>query len=91
MAPLLKERQHVVAGLVSGVAQAGMLSPLDRALYLSMVERRPLLQRANWAAPYQGILQTISHRTLSGSLYYVLQDEMLAIITTATGMTVSRR
>ena len=76
---------QVVAGLVSGVVQAALLNPLDRALFVALIEQRGVMHVANWAAPYQGVLQAISQRTLSGSLYYVLQDSLRPYCTPVSG------
>ena len=45
------------------------------ALYLSVRDRRPFLHRQNWVDPYQGFLQTIVHRAVSGGLYFPLGDQ----------------
>jgi hypothetical protein len=71
--------RHTVAGICSGITQAALLNPLDRALYISLTTRRPVVHPSNWTHPYQGLLQAISQRTLSGSLYYIFQDEMISL------------
>ena len=85
-AEMIAHHMQIVPGLVSGVAQAAVMSPADRALYLSVTNRRPFLTPANWATPYQGFGQAISHRTLAGSVYYILQDEMIALFTPILGL-----
>eukprot|EP00051_Salpingoeca_urceolata_P011651 m.144681 g.144681 ORF g.144681 m.144681 type:complete len:310 (-) comp17201_c0_seq6:178-1107(-) len=62
-----------VAGLCSGTVQAGLLTPWDRALYLSVKEHNRFLSKTNWIKPYEGFLQTIVQRTFSGGIYFVLQ------------------
>jgi hypothetical protein len=64
----------ILAGLASGVSVAGLFNPWDRALYLSVLHSRPFLHRANFHRPYQGFLQVVLHRTLSGGLYFPLFD-----------------
>lgn len=64
----------IMAGLASGVSVAGLFNPWDRALYLSVLHTRPFLTPANFHHPYQGFLQVVVHRTLSGGLYFPLFD-----------------
>ena len=64
---------NVVAGTAVGVLQSVLFNPWDRALYLSVKEKRPFLLRENFRNPYQGWLQSAVHRTVSGGLYFVLQ------------------
>ncbi|CEM32710.1 unnamed protein product [Vitrella brassicaformis CCMP3155] len=71
---LLREWRFFLCGLTSGVAQAAAFTPVDRALYLSVRDRRPFLHRQNWVDPYQGFLQTIVHRAVSGGLYFPLES-----------------
>lgn len=60
-------------GLGAGVIQAGLLNPYDRALYLSVKNRRPFLHADNWKQPYQGFLQSVGGRALSGGLFFPLE------------------
>ncbi len=57
-----------VCGLIAGVASAGMFNPVDRALYLSVKERRSFLMMENFRRPYQGFLQTVLTLTLTLTL-----------------------
>ena len=72
-------------GMLGGIGQAGIFNPWDRALYLSVKERRPFLHRENWRQPYQGFLQAIVVRTLSAGLYFPLEDMFLPIVSKALG------
>jgi len=71
---------NFVAGLVSGVVQAGLLNPWDRALYLSVVQHRPFIRCANFKDPYRGFWQSVVHRTLSGGTYFMLQAQMQTLL-----------
>lgn len=64
-------------GVVSGMVTAGLLNPYDRALYLSVKNRRPFFDRQNWSSPYRGFTQTLFQRAVSTGLYFPL--EQLAI------------
>eukprot|EP01126_Amoeba_proteus_P000650 TRINITY_DN10180_c0_g2_i1.p1 TRINITY_DN10180_c0_g2~~TRINITY_DN10180_c0_g2_i1.p1 ORF type:complete len:316 (+),score=51.00 TRINITY_DN10180_c0_g2_i1:80-949(+) len=63
-----------LAGLTSGVIQAGLFNPWDRALYLAVQHRRNFLMWDNFTSPFRGFCQAVVQRTLSGGLYFVLQD-----------------
>lgn len=54
------------AGLTSGVIQAGLLNPWDRALYLSVKDSTAFLSKANWNAPYHGFSQAVVGRAIAG-------------------------
>jgi len=70
----------VYCGLVSGVLQAGVFSPWDRALYLSLIEDRPFLHRLNFRHPWAGVLTNLVQRTMSGGLYFPLEDIFRGIL-----------
>jgi hypothetical protein len=64
----------VYCGLVSGVLQAGVFSPWDRALYLALIHDRSFLDINNFRNPWAGVLTNLVQRTLSGGLYFPLED-----------------
>ena len=66
-----------VCGLLAGVAQAAVFNPYDRALYLSIKERRNFLSWSNWKAPYNGFLQSLGGRAVAGGLYFPLEHLFL--------------
>ena len=63
-------------GLISGLIQAALFNPWDRALYLSVKENRNFLNIYNFHDPFAGVLQTISQRTISNGLYFPLEDNV---------------
>jgi hypothetical protein len=67
-------------GLAAGVAQAGLFNPFDRALYLSVKNEVPFLRWQNFESPYQGFIQSVGHRALSGGLYYPLEQFFMTLI-----------
>ena len=71
--------------MLGGIGRAGLFNPWDRALYLSVKERRPFLHHENWRQPYQGFLQAIVVRTLSAGLYFPLEDMFLPIVSKTFG------
>lgn len=64
----------VKCGILGGVVQAVVFNFFDRALYLSMKNSTPFLDRNNFREPMAGVLQTISQRALSSGLYFPLED-----------------
>ena len=64
----------IYCGLVSGVMQAGVFNFWDRALFLSVKENRPFLDAQNFVKPFTGMLQSLIQRTVSGGLYFPLED-----------------
>ncbi|KAJ9453242.1 mitochondrial carrier protein [Diplonema papillatum] len=64
------------AGLVSGVVQAVIFNPYDKALYLSVTAHRPFLRWENFSRPFHGLAQAVVQRVASGGLYFVLQREI---------------
>eukprot|EP00052_Salpingoeca_macrocollata_P009101 m.71900 g.71900 ORF g.71900 m.71900 type:complete len:285 (+) comp16931_c0_seq6:90-944(+) len=69
-----------IAGTASGVAQAGLFNPWDRALYLSVRDDRFFLHRENFRHPFLGFSQAVVQRTVSGGLYFALQGTFVALL-----------
>ncbi len=67
-------KRRFEAGLASGLVCASLFNPWDRALFLSVIESRAFLSPSNFRQPFQGLSQTLVHRTVSNGLYFVLQD-----------------
>ena len=61
-------------GLVSGIVQAGVFNPWDRALYLSIKENRHFLNIENFKNPFAGLIQTLFQRAVSAGLYFPLEE-----------------
>ena len=61
-------------GLTSGLLQAGLFNPWDRALYLSIKDNRPFLHAENFHKPFSGLSQTIVQRAVSTGLYFPLEE-----------------
>lgn len=68
----------LLCGLTAGVLQAGLFNPYDRALYLSVTQKRPFLHTKNWTHPYAGVFQSLGIRALSGGLYFPVEHWLLA-------------
>jgi len=64
-----------LCGFSSGLLTAVILNPWDKALYLSVVEKRPFLDRRNFLNPYGGVFQTAVQRSLSSGLYFPLETK----------------
>mmetsp|Transcript_31414 Transcript_31414/g.91353 ORF Transcript_31414/g.91353 Transcript_31414/m.91353 type:complete len:332 (-) Transcript_31414:443-1438(-) len=61
-------------GMLVGMLTTGMLSPVDRALYLSVLHRRPFLSLVNFKDPYQGVLQALFGKVVSNGLYFPIEE-----------------
>jgi hypothetical protein len=73
MARKPSEDASFVCGLTSGGASAVIFNPYDRALFLSLRDRRPFLSWDNFKRPYQGFAQGIVGRVVSTGLYFPLE------------------
>ena len=69
-----KYLQLLNCGLISGLLQAGVFNPWDRALNLSVKHERPFLRMENFKNPMAGVFQTIFQRAVSTGLYFPLED-----------------
>lgn len=74
-APAQLAQIYFLSSLFQGVLSTGIFSPFDRALYRAQVHNRPFWIRANFISPYQGCYQAMALRCLTGSTYYIAQDE----------------
>ncbi|KAL8273560.1 hypothetical protein Esti_002487 [Eimeria stiedai] len=60
--------------IITGFTTAIVFNPWDKALYLSVKDRRPFLDPLNWKQPFSGLMQAISSRTLNTGLYFFLES-----------------
>jgi len=67
-------------GFLSGLTQAGVFHPWDRALYLSVKNNVPFLQKQNFVNPMAGVFQTLFQRGMSVGLYFPLEDVFDALL-----------
>lgn len=64
-----------VCGLMSGLTQSGVFNAYDRAMYHSIVHRRPFLDSTNWRGnPFAGVSPSFLQRSFSAGLYFPLED-----------------
>lgn len=61
-------------GFMSGLIQAFLFNPWDRALYLSVKYERPFLRWNNFHHPFDGVTQTVVQRAISSGLYFPLEE-----------------
>jgi hypothetical protein len=61
-------------GFISGLLQAFLFNPWDRALYLSVKHERHFLQKINFEDPMRGVTQTLVQRAISSGLYFPLEE-----------------
>lgn len=61
-------------GLGSGLLQACLFNPWDRALYLSVKYNRSFLLFENFSHPMAGVTQSVLQRAISSGLYFPLEE-----------------
>lgn len=66
----------ITCGLFTGAFCSGLFNPWDRALYLSVFHSRSFLSLKNFSAPYQGVFQAVTQRSVFGGIYYVMQGQL---------------
>jgi len=66
---------------------SALFNPIDRALYLSVINHRPFLRKINFVHPYQGFMQSAVQRVISGGLYFFLQGEISSHVLTSFELT----
>ena len=64
------------SGVLTGAFCAGVFNPWDRALYLSVKNKRPFLLKSNFTSPYHGFSQAVLQRTFQNSIYFIMQSEL---------------
>mmetsp|Transcript_7191 Transcript_7191/g.21936 ORF Transcript_7191/g.21936 Transcript_7191/m.21936 type:complete len:291 (+) Transcript_7191:176-1048(+) len=89
-AAFLPVNNTAVSGLVAGSLQAVAFNPYDRALYLSITQEKPFLHYDNWKKPFQGYAQAFLQRTLSGGLYFPLEDMFKSVFSHVQASSFSR-
>jgi hypothetical protein len=63
-----------LAGLVSGLSNAGLFNWYDKALYESMKHNRPFLHLDNFRNPWQGFQAAIVGRVLSYGMFFPIAE-----------------
>ncbi len=67
-------KKQYVSGLLTGLTNTIIFNPLDKAIFLSSTENRPLLHKVNWQSPYRGVCVGLVGRSISYGVYYPLID-----------------
>ena len=57
-----------------GITQAFMFSPIDKAIYNSIINNSKLFNRENWIKPFAGASNSIYSRIITSGLYFYLMD-----------------
>jgi len=84
--PLTGSIVYFASGFTSGLLVSAGFNPWDRALYLSVKDRRPFLHRENWLYPFQGVRQTLFARAISSGLYFPLEQLFLDRLQSMPGL-----
>jgi hypothetical protein len=69
-----KNEKKILCGLTSGLVQAFVFNPWDRALYLSVKNDIKFLSINNFKHPFSGVFQTLGSRIISNGLYFPLEE-----------------
>lgn len=83
---LTKPQIYAVSGFTSGLLQAAIFNPWDRALYLSVKNHNKFLSIQNFRNPYQGFSQSIFSRVLSGGSFFPLMDLLEPLVAQKLGI-----
>ena len=81
----------VNCGLASGLVQAAVFNPWDRALYLSIKDNVPFLRRSNFVAPFTGVFQTLLQRGVAAGLYFPFEEIFMKIFEKKFGKSQTNR
>ena len=57
-----------------GISQAFIFSPVDKAIYNSIINNSKLFKRENWIKPFAGASNSIYSRIITSGLYFYLID-----------------
>jgi hypothetical protein len=71
---------ETVVGISTGLIQTFLFNPIDRALYLHIVENTSFLAKSNWSNPYHGVFNALSNRVIQYGFYYNIVDWYLQTI-----------
>ena len=71
---LIRSAKLLNCGFTSGLLQAALFNPWDRALYLSVRYHRPFLHIRNFSNPFAGVFQTLFQRAVSSGVYFPLEQ-----------------
>ena len=61
-------------GIAVGITQAFIFSPIDKAIYNSIINNSKLFKRENWIKPFAGASNSIYSRIITSGLYFYLID-----------------
>lgn len=62
------------SGFISGLCQAMVFNPWDRALYLAIKNKRKFLLWENFHNPMAGMFQTVFQRAISSGMYFPMEE-----------------
>ena len=60
--------------LITGIIQAIIFNPIDKAIYSSIINNNNILSPTNWYAPFSGATNGIYIKIITGGVYYYLID-----------------
>ncbi len=66
--------KRLFAGFTTGLSQAVMFQPIDRALYLHVINNKPFLHKCNWLSLWQGLSNVMFSKVISYGAYFHMLD-----------------
>ena len=72
-----------------GISQAFIFSPIDKAIYNSIINNSKLFKRENWVKPFAGASNSIYSRIITSGLYFYLIDYTKDLNVYQSALTVS--
>jgi hypothetical protein len=67
---------NTISSYLTAVSAAIVFHPIDRALFLSVANKRQFFIKANFVKPFHGIFQTVMYKQFTGSIYFLVQGEL---------------
>jgi len=67
---------NLISGTSAGAANAALLNPWDRALYLAVKNHRSFFRWDNFKHPYHGFMHAGVQRIINGGFYFMFQGEI---------------
>ncbi|MEK7801475.1 MAG: hypothetical protein AAB276_03380, partial [Pseudomonadota bacterium] len=83
--------KKLTIGCISGGLNTILFNPYDRAIYLSVMNKKTIFEKKFWKKPYQGVGQAFIHRTISYGMYFpflaIWEENLQYLIPKKTEMT----
>jgi hypothetical protein len=65
----------LIDGVLTGCFSTALFNPVDRALYIMVRDKKPIMDPALWKTPYQGVTKALYGRIISYGVYLSFFDK----------------